>query len=143
MNEQLILSIRYFFTERIEQRLYQNFPKLKIAGIESPPFRPMTKMEDKALVERINQSGASFTFVSLGCPKQECWMQAHKGQVNSVMVGVGGVFPIYAGLKRRAPAWVRQHGLEWLYRLLQEPRRLFGRYIKTIPLFIFLVLFRE
>lgn len=128
--------------KKIETRLRYTFPFLKIAGVESPPFRPMTHAEDAALVERINQSNASFTFVSLGCPKQECWMQAHRGRVKSVMVGVGGVFPVFAGLQRRAPKQIRQLGLEWLYRLMQEPRRLCGRYLKTNTLFIFLV-FRQ
>lgn len=126
--------------ETMERRLQQAFPSLEIAGMESPPFRPLTNVEDNELIERINCSGANFTFVSLGCPKQECWMHAHKEQINSVMIGVGGVFPVFAGLKRRAPRWMRQFGLEWFYRLVQEPRRLFGRYLSTIPLFIFLAL---
>ena len=124
----------------MKNRLEREFPELQIAGIESPPFRPLTEVEDVELVERINKSGAGFTFVSLGCPKQECWMQEHFGKISSVMIGVGAAFPVYAGIKSRAPMWVRASGLEWLYRLLQEPRRLFGRYLKTIPPFIWLAL---
>lgn len=125
---------------KMKSRLDREFPTLKVAGMESPPFRPLTKVEDAELIERINKSGAGITFVSLGCPKQECWMQDHVGKICSVMIGVGAVFPVYAGEKKHAPKWVRESGLEWLYRLLQEPRRLFGRYLKTIPPFIWLAL---
>jgi N-acetylglucosaminyldiphosphoundecaprenol N-acetyl-beta-D-mannosaminyltransferase len=121
-------------------KLEHQFPGLKIAGVESPPFRPMTQVEDHELIERINHSGAGVTFVALGCPKQECWMAAHHGKIKSVMVGVGAVFPVYAGLKKHAPKWVREIGLEWLYRLIQEPKRLFWRYLTTIPPFIWFAL---
>lgn len=126
--------------DKMQARLKTDFPNLKVAGVESPPFRPLTAQEDAELTQRINDSGAGFTFLSLGCPKQECWMSAHKGKIKSVMVGIGGVFPIYAGLQKYAPNWVRNSGLEWSYRLLQEPKRLFKRYFTTIPPFIFLAL---
>ena len=124
--------------DSIEARLRRDFPNLKIAGLESPPFRELSAQEDDAVVERINSSGAGITFVALGCPKQERWMSAHQGRIKSVMVGVGGVFPVYAGLQKHAPKWTRDFGLEWSYRLMQEPRRLFGRYSSTIPPFIYL-----
>ena len=126
--------------EKMKARLKKDFPKLKLAGAESPPFRPLTKAEDAALVDKINSSGAGVTFISLGCPKQECWMGSHCDLIKSVMIGVGGVFPVYAGLKRYAPLWVRNRGLEWFYRFVQEPRRLFKRYLTTIPPFIWLAL---
>lgn len=90
----------------------------------SPPFRSLSVEEKEAIVHQINQSGAGFVFVSLGCPKQEKWMNAHKGAVQAVMVGLGGAFPVYAGVKQWAPAWIRNNGLEWLYRLLQEPKKI-------------------
>jgi N-acetylglucosaminyldiphosphoundecaprenol N-acetyl-beta-D-mannosaminyltransferase len=121
---------------KIQEKINEDFPGLDLAGIESPPFRPMTTTEDGDLVDRINSSGAGITFVSLGCPKQECWMAEHYGRVQSVMIGVGGVFPVYSGDKKQAPKWIRDSGLEWLFRLLQEPKRLFGRYLRTIPPFI-------
>jgi N-acetylglucosaminyldiphosphoundecaprenol N-acetyl-beta-D-mannosaminyltransferase len=121
-------------------KLKHQFPDIKIAGADSPPFRPMTQVEDSEITERINNSGAGVTFVALGCPKQECWMAAHHGKISSVMVGVGAVFPVYAGLKKHAPKWIREIGLEWLYRLLQEPKRLSWRYLKTIPPFIWFAL---
>ncbi|MGA9377413.1 MAG: WecB/TagA/CpsF family glycosyltransferase [Phormidium sp.] len=124
--------------DKMRERLDQEFPDLQIAGMEPLPFRPMTEAEDEALVEMLNQSGAGIVFVSLGCPKQEVWMAKHKNRVNAVMIGLGGAFPVYAGLHKRAPGFVRSAGFEWLYRLLQEPRRLWGRYSSTIPLFVWL-----
>lgn len=126
--------------DKMEQRISEDFPGLKIAGIESPPFRKLSKAENDETAERINQSGAGVTFVSLGCPKQEKWMALHAGSIHSVMVGVGAVFPVYAKVMQHAPKWVRQSGLEWLYRWSQEPRRLSNRYLSTIPPFIYLAL---
>lgn len=123
---------------RMRERLTQEFPNLKIAAMEPLPFRPLTPTEDKALIERINSSGAGLVFVCLGCPKQENWMAQHKDRIQAVMVGLGGAFPVYAGLHKRAPRMVRDLGLEWLYRWVQEPRRLWRRYTKTIPPFLWL-----
>jgi N-acetylglucosaminyldiphosphoundecaprenol N-acetyl-beta-D-mannosaminyltransferase len=123
---------------KIKVRLDREFPGLKIAGMYPLPFRPLTLEEDESLVDSLNQSGAGLVFVSLGCPKQETWMSKHKGKVAAVMVGLGGAFPVYAGIHKRAPSLVRQSGLEWLYRLIQEPRRLWKRYATTIPIFLWL-----
>ena len=124
--------------ERIQTRLLVDFPKLQIAGMVSPPFRLLTKEENADIVRQINGSGAGLVFVSLGCPKQERWMSQHKGQVKAVMIGLGGAFSVYAGEKRWAPKLVREYGLEWCYRLIQEPRRLWKRYASTIPPFLWL-----
>lgn len=132
----------YFFgsqsatLEALEQRLRQAFPDLSIAGKESPPFRPLAPEEDAAEVARMNESGAGIVFVGLGCPKQEEWMAAHRGRVNAVMIGVGAAFDFHAGVVARAPRWMREHGLEWLHRLISEPRRLWRRYLVTNTLFI-------
>jgi N-acetylglucosaminyldiphosphoundecaprenol N-acetyl-beta-D-mannosaminyltransferase len=126
--------------ERMRNRLEQQFPYLAIAGMEPLPFRPLSPAEDEALIDKIHQSGAGLVLIALGCPKQEYWMAQHQGKIHAVMVGVGGVFPVYAGIQKWAPAWVRQLGLEWLYRLIQEPRRLWNRYSRTIPPFIYLAL---
>ncbi|MBD2594946.1 WecB/TagA/CpsF family glycosyltransferase [Nostoc spongiaeforme FACHB-130] len=123
---------------RIQARLKQEFPQLKIAGMEPLPFRPLTETEDEVLINKINSSGAGVVWVSLGCPKQEKWIAQHKGKIRAVMIGVGGVFPVYAGIHKRAPRIMRDLGLEWLYRWLQEPRRLWRRYTTTIPIFIWL-----
>ncbi|MGG6293746.1 WecB/TagA/CpsF family glycosyltransferase [Leptolyngbya sp. AN02str] len=126
--------------EKMQARLKREFPDLKVAGMEPLPFRPLTPEEDAAIIEKLNQSGAGLLFLSLGCPKQEKWMAEHKDKVHMVMLGLGAVFPLYAGIHRRAPRFVRLSGFEWLYRLLQEPKRLAGRYGTTIPVFIWLAL---
>lgn len=123
---------------RIREKLGRDFPNVQIVGMEPLPFRPMTLEEDAEVVQKINASGAGIVFVSLGCPKQEVWMNQHQGKVNAVMIGLGGAFPVYAGVHKWAPSWVRQTGFEWLYRLVQEPRRLWRRYLKTIPPFLYL-----
>ncbi len=123
---------------KMRQRLNGEFPKLKIAGMSPLPFRPLSSEEDATVVQAINDSRAGIVFLALGCPKQEIWMHQHKGKINAVMIGLGGVFPIYAGIIKHAPQWVRSSGLEWLYRLKQEPLRLWKRYYSTIPPFILL-----
>lgn len=120
----------------LKLKLLAAFPTLKIAGAISPPFRVLTADEDAAIVEQINASGAGVVWVSLGCPKQEFWMAAHRGRVNAVMVGVGAAFDYHAGTIKRAPLWMQNAGLEWLHRLLSEPRRLWKRYLVTNTLFI-------
>ena len=126
--------------ERMQSRLNQEFPDLNIAGMEPLPFRPLTLEEDEAIIRRVNASGAGVVMLSLGCPKQEYWMAQHRTKIQAVMIGLGGAFPVYAGLFSRAPRWIREWGLEWAYRLIQEPRRLWKRYFKTIPPFIWLAL---
>lgn len=120
----------------LKTRLKQAFPELRVSGAYSPPFRTLTAEEDAAAVEAINASGAGTVWVSLGCPKQELWMAAHRGRVNAVMVGVGAAFDYHAGTLKRAPHWMRGAGLEWLHRLISEPRRLWRRYLLTNTLFV-------
>lgn len=126
--------------DRMKARLEREFPELQIAGMEPLPFRPLSATEDDSLVQKLNASSAGLVFLSLGCPKQEYWIAQHKGTIKAVMIGLGGAFPVYAGMKKWAPRWVRESGLEWCYRLIQEPRRLWKRYSKTIPPFIWLAL---
>jgi len=118
-------------------KLNTAFPNLQIAGSYSPPFRPLTEREDANIVAEINASGARVVFVSLGCPKQEMWMAEHRGRIQAVMIGVGAAFDYHAGTIQRAPLWMQQRGLEWLYRLCSEPRRLWKRYLVTNTQFIF------
>ena len=122
----------------IRERLEKDLPGLRIAGMESPPFRPLTVVEDEELVDRINSSGAGVVLVALGCPKQEIWMDLHRGRVQAVMIGLGGAFPVFAGLQKRAPLWMRSIGMEWIFRLAQEPRRLWRRYWQTNLPFLYL-----
>jgi N-acetylglucosaminyldiphosphoundecaprenol N-acetyl-beta-D-mannosaminyltransferase len=116
----------------------QKWPDLQIAYECAPPFRPLTAAEDESQVHAINSSGARLLFVGLGCPKQELWMAAHKGKVNAVMLGVGAAFDFLSGEKPQAPRWMMASGLEWLFRLATEPRRLWKRYLKYNPQFVFL-----
>jgi len=116
------------------------YPALQVAYFYSPPFRPLTIEEDTEVVNRIKLSGARILFVGLGCPRQERWMAAHKGRISAVMLGVGAAFDFHAGSKMQAPKWMRAIGLEWLFRLLQEPQRLWRRYLIYNSRFILLVL---
>jgi N-acetylglucosaminyldiphosphoundecaprenol N-acetyl-beta-D-mannosaminyltransferase len=126
--------------DQMRVRLMREFPQLKVAGMEPLPMLSLPIVVDPAVVEQVNNSGAGIVFLSLGCPKQEKWMAAYRDRLSAVMVGVGGVFPVHAGIQRRAPSFVRSAGLEWLYRLVQEPGRLWGRYSKTIPPFVWMAL---
>lgn len=118
----------------------EKYSKLIIGGLHSPPFRPLTETEDTEIVHMINSSGAKLLLVALGCPKQEKWMASMKGRIKITMIGIGGALPVMVGLQSRAPKWLQQAGLEWLYRLIQEPKRLFRRYATTNSIFIALFL---
>ncbi len=119
-------------------RAAKDFPRLRIAGAEAPPFRELSPGEINGTVDRINSSGAHIVLVSLGCPKQEKWMAGMKGRIHSIMLGMGGAFLLYAGVDTRAPKWMRDLSLEWAYRLVLEPRRLWKRYLLTNTAFIWL-----
>ena len=119
-------------------RAAKEHPRLRFAGVVSPPFRALSEAEMMATAERINASGAHIVMVALGCPKQERWMAAMKGKVNAVMLGLGGAFLLYAGVDSRAPKWMRDLSLEWLYRLALEPGRLWKRYLVTNSVFALL-----
>lgn len=125
--------------QRLVQNLQQQFPDLTIAGTHAPPFRSLTPVEEAADIEAIHQSGAPVVFVGLGCPKQEEWMARQQGKLNAVMIGVGAAFSFHSGEVSQAPRWMMAWGLEWVYRLWQEPRRLWRRYILNNT--VFLVLF--
>ena len=119
-------------------KLEKTYPELKIAGMYAPPFRPMTKEEDNKIIEVINEAAPDFVWIGLGAPKQEMWMGEHQGKVSGLMIGVGAGFDYFAGNIKRAPSWMQKHNLEWLYRLCQEPRRLFKRYLITNTKFLWL-----
>ncbi|MCC6859579.1 MAG: WecB/TagA/CpsF family glycosyltransferase [Bryobacterales bacterium] len=123
--------------ETLVERVRQRFAGLKVAYAWSPPFRPLTEEEDREAVRRIRASNARILFVGLGTPKQDLWIAAHRGAIPAVMLGVGQAFDLLAGARRRAPAWMTRSGLEWLFRLLCEPRRLAERYLRHNPRFLF------
>jgi N-acetylglucosaminyldiphosphoundecaprenol N-acetyl-beta-D-mannosaminyltransferase len=116
--------------------LTSRFAGLRVAGAESPPFRPLTLEEDDQVVRRINESGAGILLVGLGCPKQELFAYDHRDQIRPVQVCVGAVFDFFAGNKSIAPNWMQRCGLEWFFRLCQEPRRLWRRYLVTNTIFL-------
>jgi N-acetylglucosaminyldiphosphoundecaprenol N-acetyl-beta-D-mannosaminyltransferase len=122
--------------ESLVQRMQRLFPSLHVAYRRSPPFRSLSPDEDRAMVEEIRRSGARIVFVGLGTPKQELWMASHRDQLGAVLLGVGAAFDFLAGTKRQAPTWMRAAGLEWFFRLCQEPRRLWRRYLYGNPRFI-------
>jgi N-acetylglucosaminyldiphosphoundecaprenol N-acetyl-beta-D-mannosaminyltransferase len=124
----------------LRERLLGLAPDARIVGTYAPPYRPPTPEEDAAIVADINMSGADIVWVGLSTPKQERWMAAHRDLLDApVLIGVGAAFDINAGLVRRAPKFLRHTGLEWTYRLLLEPRRLWWRYLSSNPLFVALV----
>ncbi|MET0753336.1 MAG: WecB/TagA/CpsF family glycosyltransferase [Pyrinomonadaceae bacterium] len=115
--------------DEILERAKKDFPNLRIAYAFSPPFRPLTEEEDKEITAEINRAAPDILFMGLGCPKQENWMAAHKDKVKAVMLGVGASFDFYAGNVKESPEWMGKLGLEWLFRLTQEPKRLWRRYL--------------
>ena len=126
--------------DAVQQRLKTMFPALRISFAESPPFRPPTTTESDQLRARINASGAAILFIALGCPKQELWMAANKPHLTTVMLGVGWAFELLAGSSKRAPIWAREIGLEWIFRIVEEPGRLGARSLNTIPPFVWLTI---
>jgi len=116
--------------------LQARFPVIEIACSIAPPFRPLTAAEDVAYTKQLAESGARILFVGIGCPKQEIWMSEHRGRLNMPMLGVGAAFDFHAGRVKQAPAWLQGIGLEWLFRLLVEPRRLWRRYAWHNPRFV-------
>jgi N-acetylglucosaminyldiphosphoundecaprenol N-acetyl-beta-D-mannosaminyltransferase len=120
--------------------LERRYPGVRIACQIAPPFRPLTPEEDETVTEEIVSSGARILFVGIGCPKQERWMEAHKDRIPAVMIGVGAAFDFHTGRVRQAPGWMQAAGLEWLFRLLMDPKRLWKRYAKHNPRFVVLFL---
>ena len=124
----------------LASKLRERFPGLDIVGTYTPPFRPLTEEEDESITDRINSLGADVVWVGLSTPKQERWMAAHVGRLAApVLIGVGAAFDFHAGLKKQAPYWMQRSGLEWSFRLLTEPRRLWKRYLSNNPRFVGLV----
>lgn len=125
---------------RLIERLRARFPALNIAYAESPPYREPVPEEDARTTQGIARAGVRILFVGLSTPKQERWMYAHRGRVDAVMLGVGAAFDFLAGAKPQAPRWMQRRGLEWLFRLMTEPRRLWRRYLGQNPRFAVLAL---
>ena len=122
------------------QKLKRRFPALQVPYAFSPPFRPLTPEEDEQIVNEINGSGARLLFVGLGCPKQERWMSQHRERVEATMLGFGWAFDVVSGRSKAAIPLVQSIGMEWFYRLLLNPRKLWRRHLKHNPRFVALIL---
>jgi len=130
--------------ELLRDKLVEKYPGLQVVGTYSPPFRPLTHEEESLVTKLIDDAEPDIVWVGLSTPKQERWMAAHIGLIKApVLIGVGAAFDFHAGLVRQAPRWLQRTGLEWCFRLMSEPRRLWCRYLKTIPLFLFLIAMQE
>ncbi len=144
MKKSAELGLKHFFygsTEKtlnlLQNNLLEKFPGLIISGVCSPPFRPLTKEEEADVAKKINESGANIVWVGLGAPKQEIWVDKMAEKLSApVVVAIGAAFDFHAGTVKQAPDWMQNHGLEWLFRLIQEPRRLWFRYLYYNPLYI-------
>jgi len=130
--QETLMAFRHFINTK--------YPKLNICGIHVDRFREATNKEDMQDIEKINNSDTHIVLVGRGCPRQEIWVANHIGKINAVMMAVGAAFDFHAGTVAQAPAWIQDNGLEWLYRLLKEPKRLWKRYFFTNSIFIFLFL---
>lgn len=142
MSEDKSLSIFVFGSSRATLNLFiknakKDYPNLKIKGSLSPPFREFNANENAIFVDEINNSQSDLLLVGLGCPKQEKWMYENSAKINAVMLGLGGAITLYASQVKRAPLFMQRSGFEWLYRLIQEPRRLWKRYLISNTLFIY------
>lgn len=139
---------RHFFyggapgvAEILATRLQARFFGLQVVGVEAPPFRPLTQAEDRAAEKHLNAARPDIVWVGISTPKQERWMASHIGRLTApVLIGVGAAFDFHAGLKQQAPRWIQRSGLEWLFRLAMEPRRLWRRYLINNPWFLWLIL---
>lgn len=128
--------------KELKQSLRKEYPWIDIVGMYSPPFREMTEQEDEEVIRIINDALPDFVWIALGAPKQEIWMYEHKNKIDAVMIGVGAAFDFNAGTVKRAPKWMQECCLEWLYRITQDPRRLLPRYFNTNIAFLWMV-FKE
>ncbi len=130
--------------EKLARNLQARFPELKVAGAYSPPFRELTMAEDEEIIDRINKAKPDVVWVGLGTPKQDLWMASHRRKIHApVLIGVGAAFDFHTGQVRQAPRWMQQAGLEWFFRLLMEPRRLWRRYLLYNPWFLWLVFLQQ
>lgn len=124
---------------QLKKEILGRYPRLRIAGMYAPPFRELTEDEDEKIVHKINESGADFVWVALGAPKQERWMYEHRNKVNGLMIGVGAAFDFIAGTTKRAPMWMQKLCLEWVFRIMQNPRKMIPRYLNTNFSFLYYV----
>lgn len=126
--------------DNLIEKIKVDYPWINVVGSEASIFRPMTELEERKLVDRINDTNPDFVWVALGAPRQEEFCYRNEGKINGLMIGVGGAFNVVSGVIDEAPRWLQNIGLEWFYRLLKEPRRLYKRYLVTNSRFIKLLI---
>ncbi len=119
----------------LQKNLREKYSDLSIVCAISPPFRPLSEQEDSAYTRQLRESGAGIIFVGIGCPRQDYWMEKHEHLFDAIQVGVGAAFDFHAGRTKQAPAWIQPLGLEWLFRFITEPKRLWKRYLNIVPRF--------
>ncbi len=145
-NEGKLRVYLYGSTERtlhlFQENIKRHFPDIQLVDYHVDRFRDATAEEDEADIEKINQSGAQIILVGRGCPRQEIWVAEHIGKIQGVMMAVGAAFDFHANTLKQAPSWMQNNGLEWLFRLIQEPGRLWKRYLFTNSTFIYLILLK-
>jgi N-acetylglucosaminyldiphosphoundecaprenol N-acetyl-beta-D-mannosaminyltransferase len=129
--------------EKLTTFITTGYPDVEVCGAHPDRFREATAEEDLADIAKINGAGANIVLVGRGCPRQEAWVNAHKGKINAVMLAIGAAFDFHAQVKKQAPVWMRNNGVEWLFRLIQEPGRLWKRYLVTNSIFIYLFVTRK
>ena len=127
--------------DTLARKAAERYPGMVVVGTDCPPFRLLSEEEGHVAIARINDASPDVVWVGLGCPKQETWMSENIGKLNGVVaIGVGAAFDFHSGRIERAPRWMRLNGLEWLHRLISEPRRLWRRYLGLAPRFVLLIL---
>lgn len=129
--------------KQLNVKLLEKYPNIKIVGMYSPPFKSSVELESEDKLNEINKLNPDFLWIGLGAPKQEKWMNLHENKINGLMIGVGAGFDYFADKIKRAPKWMQRCSLEWFYRLMQEPRRLFKRYFITNSKFIYLSILKR
>ena len=129
--------------KQLNVKLLEKYPSLNIVGMYSPPFKSNVELENEEKISEINNLNPDFIWIGLGAPKQEIWMYLHENKIDGLMIGVGAGFDYFADKIKRAPKWMQRYSLEWLYRLMQDPRRLFKRYFITNSKFIYLSILKR
>ena len=126
--------------EALSRNLCQRFPKLIIAGTQPSKFRQVSAKEKQEIVQQIRNSGAAITFVGLGCPRQEVWAYEYRDDLSMQLIAVGAAYDFHAGILAKSPEWLSNIGLEWVFRMMKEPKRLWKRYVFLNPLYMWLFL---
>lgn len=148
MRRSVHTGLKHFFyggkegiAETLREKMEAAYPGVQIVGTHLPPFRALTRSEQAAVVQKIKDSGADIVWVGISSPKQDLWMHQTVTSLTQTLVGVGAAFDFHSGAIARAPEWMQKSSLEWLHRLMSEPKRLWRRYLILAPIFLILTVF--